>query len=69
LLPTTSADGVTVWSVTGSAPRVVATIKFGAPPTRAPLLSPDGQMLVVAVNKPLPRIESGGSRGATELRS
>src|SRR5262249_10311265 len=57
LLSTTSADGMTLWKVTGGVPRLVAHITLDALPTRAPVFSPDGQILAVAIDKPSPRIE------------
>jgi WD40 repeat protein len=66
LLVTTSADGLTLWNITGAAPRLVGNITLDAPTTRPPVFSPDGQILAVAVEKPSPRIEirhvAGGGR-------
>src|SRR6476620_7066300 len=57
LLATTSADGLTLWDITGGGPRLVANVVLDAPPTHTPVFSPDGQVLAVSLGKPSPRIE------------
>jgi WD40 repeat protein len=48
---------VTLWDLTGGAPRLLANIRLDAPPTRSPVFSPDGQVLAVALGNPSPRVE------------
>ena len=57
LLATTSADGLTLWDVTGGGPRLVANIALDAPPTHTPVFSPDGQVARGLSRQASPRIE------------